>query len=280
MIKKSLKAVALAALLSPMAYASTIATVNGVAIDSNDVDQVLMQGTQGRFSSLPQAKQNELRKRVVDGMVQQELVYEDAKKSGILKSKEYKKQLDLVLERIKKQLAAKVWEQKQLAKVKVDPAKVKEYYKKNPQEFTKEATVHARHILVKTEAEAKKIIDELKNLHGDKLKQKFIELAKTKSTGPSGPKGGDLGSFPKGQMVPAFSDAAFKLKAGEITKKPVKTQFGYHIIYVEGKKAGKVLSFDEVKQFIEQRLQMEKFKGMMDKKMKELTEKAKISYSH
>ncbi len=87
--------------------------------------------------------------------------------------------------------------------------------------------IHARHILVKTEELAKEIT-ELLGFGGD-----FEALAKEHSVGPSGPRGGDLGFFGDGQMVPEFSEAAFALNAGEYTKTPVKTQFGYHVIKVE-----------------------------------------------
>ena len=143
-------------------------------------------------------------------------------------------------------------------------------------EFKEKESVHARHILVKTEDEAKKIITELKPLSGAKLKEKFIELAKKDSTGPSGSNGGDLGYFSKGQMVPAFNDKVFTMKKGTITEAPVKTQFGYHVIYLEDKKPSLTRSFDEVKAFIEQRLKMEKFKTVVKKKMDTLQKQAVI----
>ena len=85
--------------------------------------------------------------------------------------------------------------------------------------------VHAKHILVKTEQEANVILYDLKN------GKDFDEVAKEKSLCPSGKKGGDLGWFGKNQMVKEFEKAAFELKPGELSK-PVKTQFGYHIIKV------------------------------------------------
>ncbi len=100
--------------------------------------------------------------------------------------------------------------------------------------------VRARHILVKTEAEAMAVIDELR-----KNKADFEELARTKSTGPSSARGGDLGFFAKGAMVKPFSDAAFALKPGEITRKPVKTQFGWHVIKLEERRSGSVPNFEE-----------------------------------
>jgi len=96
--------------------------------------------------------------------------------------------------------------------VKVSDKELKSYYDKNKEEFDEKESVHARHILVKEESEANAIIGELKSLKGSVLKDKFIELAKSKSTGPSGPKGGDLGYFTQGQMVPEFNDEVFSMK--------------------------------------------------------------------
>lgn len=277
-MKFALKTVLAAALISISASAAVVATVNGNTITSEEVDSVLMEGTQGRFTTLPKDKQDELKKRVVDGMITQMLVYEDAKNTGVLESKVYKDELKNVMARVERQLAAKVWEKQQYDKIKVFEKEIKEYYDTHAEEFIEKEKVHARHILVKTQKEAEDIIGKLKGLHGEALKNKFIELAKTESTGPSGPKGGDLGYFPKGQMVPEFNDAVFEMKTETITTSPVKTQFGYHIIYLEDKKAGKKMSFDEVKGFIEQRLKTEKFKTQMEAKMKSLKAAAKISY--
>jgi parvulin-like peptidyl-prolyl isomerase len=84
----------------------------------------------------------------------------------------------------------------------VSDSEAKEFYDKNAKKFMQQDSVHARHILVKEEKEAQEIIDTLALLKDKALQEKFIELAKAKSTGPSGPKGGDLGNFSKGQMVP------------------------------------------------------------------------------
>ncbi|HHH72312.1 MAG TPA: peptidylprolyl isomerase [Sulfuricurvum sp.] len=278
-MKLIVKTVMAAALISASASAAVLATVNGKTITSEEVNAVLMEGTQGRFSTLPKEKQDELQKRVVDGLVMQELVYEAAKKDGVLTSSDYKKQYDDIAARIEKQLAAKVWQEKMFNDVKVDDKDVKAYFDTHKDEFAQKEKVHARHILVKTEAEAKKIIAGLKGLSGDKLKEKFIEEAKTKSTGPSGPKGGDLGFFTQGQMVPEFNDAVFSMKVGTVTAQPVKTQFGYHVIYLEEKQAGKKATLAEAKPFIEQRLKQEKFQKEMEAKTKALKDSAKITYS-
>ncbi|HIP54194.1 MAG TPA: peptidylprolyl isomerase [Sulfurimonas autotrophica] len=263
-------------LTSTIASAKTLVTVNGKAITQEEVDQELMQATQGRFNQVPADRQAVFRQQVLQQLIGKELIYDDARKSGIINSAEYKTEYKKLEKRMKKELAIQVWQKKLLDSISVSTKELKDYYKKNKEEFNEKESVHARHILVKTEEEAKKIIAQLKSLSGEKLKEKFIELAKKHSTGPSGPKGGDLGYFSKGQMVPAFNDKVFSMKKGEVTLKPVKTQFGYHVIYVEDKKPSMTRSFDEVKAFIEQRLKMEKFKSVMKKKMDELQKKADI----
>ena len=111
-----------------------------------------------------------------------------------------------------------------------------------------EEEVHARHILVPTEEEAKKVIAEL-----DKGAD-FAALAKQDSKDPGAQNGGDLGFFKKGDMVPEFATAAFALQPGKYTETPVKTQFGYHIIKVEERKVSPPPTFDEVKAELRQQI--------------------------
>jgi len=269
------KIVATLLLASSLACATTLVSVNGTNITQEDVDTALMNATQGRFNQVPEDKQAEFRKQVLEQLIAKELVYEDAEKTGVLKSKDFKDEYAKVQDRVKKDLAIQVWQKQQFDKVTVSDKELKAYYDNNKEEFNEKSSVHARHILVKEESEAKAIEKELKPLSGDALKTKFIQLAKEKSTGPTGPKGGDLGYFAQGQMVPEFDAKVFNMKTGTISE-PVKTQFGYHVIYLEDKKAQKTLSFTEVKSFIEQRLKMEKFKVVVEKKMQELKNKATI----
>jgi parvulin-like peptidyl-prolyl isomerase len=260
-------------------YAGTVVTVNGKNITEAEVQEVLMQGTQGRFEQLPPEKQTELSQRVIDGLISQELIYADAKKEGVLKSTEYKQELAKVMERVEVQLASKVWEKHQFDKVKVNEKDVKAYYSAHPEEFSEKEKVRASHILVKTETEAKDVIKELSSVKGAALNTKFAEVAMAKSTGPTGPKGGDLGFFAEGQMVPSFNEAAFAMKKGEMSKTPVKSQFGYHVILVTDKQEAKDLAFDEVKGFIEQKLKVEAFKEQMEAKMETLKKNAKITFA-
>ncbi len=271
--KKLLSALLLSATL---ASAQTIATVNGKAITSQEVVQELMSATQGRFNALPTEKQKVLFDQFAQQLIINELVYGDAEKTGILKSKTFQDEYKKIEAKVKKRLAIQLWQKQLHDKIKVTQKELKEYYKNNKEEFVEKERVHARHILVKTEDEAKKIIAELKSLSGAKLKVKFEELARAKSVGPSKTKGGDLGTFAKGQMVPEFSNAVFSMKVGTITPKPVKTQFGYHIIYLEDKMKAQTRSFEDVKSVIEQRIKNEKFKSEMQKKIQELQKKASI----
>src|SRR3954462_15020919 len=121
---------------------------------------------------------------------------------------------------------------------------MKKVYEDAAKQITGEQEVHARHILVETEDQAKKIEDQLKK-GGD-----FAEIAKKESKDPGAADGGDLGFFTKDQMVPEFSAAAFALEPGK-TSDPVKTQFGWHVIKVEEKRTRKAPDFEQVRPQIE-----------------------------
>jgi peptidyl-prolyl cis-trans isomerase C len=121
---------------------------------------------------------------------------------------------------------------------------MKKVYDDAAKQITSEQEVHARHILVETEDEAKEVEKELK------AGADFAELAKKKSKDPGASDGGDLGFFTKDQMVPEFSAVAFSLQPGQISD-PVKTQFGWHVIKVEEKRDRKAPEFAQVKDQIE-----------------------------
>src|SRR5438128_12379487 len=121
---------------------------------------------------------------------------------------------------------------------------MKKVYEEASKQITGEEEVHARHILVESEDDAKAVAEELKK------GADFAELAKKKSKDPGASDGGDLGFFTKDQMVPEFSAAAFALEPGKISD-PVKSQFGWHIIKVEEKRNRKAPEFEQVKGQIE-----------------------------
>ncbi|MDY0123606.1 peptidylprolyl isomerase [Sulfurimonas sp.] len=275
-MKKVTQLVASLAIVSTMSMAQTLVTVNGTEITQEDVDKELMTATQGRLNQVPPEKQAEFRKQVLEQLIAKELVYDDAKKSGLLQAPDFKERYEEVTSRIKKEVAIQVWQKREFDKIAISEKEKKDYYDANKEEFAEDESVRARHILVEKESDAKNIIAQLKPLKGDALKNKFMEIAKEKSTCASAPEGGDLGYFSEGQMVPEFNDKAFSMKAKEITLEPVKTQFGHHVIYIEDKRPKTTRSFSEVKAAIEQRLKVEKAKSVMLEKMKELEKKAKI----
>ena len=130
----------------------------------------------------------------------------------------------------------------------VNDSAIEKAYKTFVADTASREQVTAAHILVATEDEAKAIITSL----GEGAD--FAELAKSKSTGPSGPNGGSLGTFGRGQMVPAFENAAFSLKVGKITMQPVQTQFGWHVIKVESKKIAPAPRIEDMREQLVQTL--------------------------
>ena len=265
--KTSLLAVAVMA--TSVVASDVLVTVNGKNITKQDAEVFVSQtAPNAHFSQLDPAQQ----KMITERLVEKALFTELAKKEGVDKNPEFVKNM----EKIKDELLVNMWMKMQLDNAIISDSEAKDFYEKNKDKFTQKASVHARHILVKDEKTAQDIIKTLAPLKGEALKAKFIELAKTKSTGPSGPKGGDLGSFSKGQMVPAFSDAVWALKVGDVTAKPVKTQFGYHVIFLEGKQDAKPLTYDQVKDKIIISLKQQQFAAKIAEMAKELKSKAKI----
>lgn len=137
-----------------------------------------------------------------------------------------------------------------------------EYKENNPPK----KQVKASHILVEDEETANELIEQL----GDGAE--FAKLAQENSTGPSGSKGGDLGFFAEGEMVPAFSDAAFSLDVGEVTEEPVKTQFGWHVIKVTDTRMTEPKSFEEMESQLREQLQQEAVQTLLA----DLREDAKV----
>ncbi len=268
-MKKVLFASVVAAILGVNLNAAIYATVNGQDVTDKDMRVLLRSMPGAKYEQLPPATQ----KKVLEQAIERKLLAQNAVKSGIESKPEFKK----AIESIKSDLALELWMKKIFADMSVTEKEIKTFFNKNADKFVKPSRAKARHILVKTEKEAKAIINELKNLKGDALSKKFIELAKTKSTGPSGKSGGELGWFNKRQMVKPFSDAAFALKKGTMTMSPVKTQFGYHVIYLEDKEIGKKATLAEVKPQIENSLKMEKFRKKVAAKAKELKKGAKVT---
>jgi len=196
-----------------------VATVNGVVITSELFEKRmsrLTQERQGSFESI------ETRRELLDILVSREVLNQEGRRRGFDKSKE-------VMARIEERMTELIINEmvNSIAKEKVDDAAMKVFYGKNKDQFRE---VRAKHILVKTEDEAKAVKKRLEE------GADFAEVAKELSTDQaSAANGGDLGFFSRERMVKPFSDAAFLLKKNEISA-PVKSNFGYHVIQMIEKK--------------------------------------------
>ena len=261
---------------SQLVFSQTLAIVNGEAITDRDLLPTINQITQGRYSNLNQETQQRVMQMALEQSIAQILIEKEAKKDGSLNNPKFQKDLQFAIKHLKRQLISDMWLKQELDKQQISTYEMRRYYQTHLSEFVKPKQVHARHILLKTEQEAKYLISLLSKYHGDRLKNEFIESAKQHSIGPSGKNGGDLGYFGEGTMVPEFNSAVFSMSKGEISHSPVKTNFGYHIIYVEDVKASETVSFEEAKEFIEQKIKVEKFQKFIQNKVEELKSKAHI----
>lgn len=243
------------------AQKDVVANVNNEVITMKDVDE--------RISKLPPYYQNmvkDRKKELVEDMILEKLLYDEATKKGVQNDKEVKEMLE---EAQRKIMISKLIKDEVEEKTKVSDKDVEEYYNAHKDEFSIPERWKASHILVKTEEEAKAVLDELSKGGA------FDELAKTKSQDTSAKKGGDLGYFTKGQMVPEFEEAVIKLEVGQISQ-AVKTQFGYHIIKLTDKKPAQIQELKDASAKIKNELLMKKKRDAFDKLVADLRTKAKI----
>jgi peptidyl-prolyl cis-trans isomerase C len=252
-----------AALFVPAAMAQNVAIVNGKPVPKSRVEALLAQATRpGQQGSQPRTA--ELEAQVRDEVVLREMFMQEAEKRGLTGSADYKQQLELARQSI---LIRELFNDFQKKNPVVDADVQAEYEKFKAQASGTE--YHARHILVEKEEDAKALIAQIKG------GAKFEDLAKKNSKDPgSGENGGDLDWANPGSYVPEFSQAMIKLKKGEMTQEPVKSQFGYHIIKLEDTRDAQVPSLEEVKPQILQALGQQKLAKFRD----EIRAKSKTDY--
>jgi peptidyl-prolyl cis-trans isomerase C len=191
---------------------------------------------------------------LLDRIVDSKLVVQEGKKNKVTDDPAFKKRMAFVED----QVLQDFWIQREVAR-KVTQEKLQQRYEERLKSMPAEEEVHARHILVSTEDEAKAIIAELKKGAA------FDKLAKEKSTDKaSGAEGGDLGWFKKSDMVKEFADAAFALKKDELTETPVKTQFGYHVIKVEDRRKAPPPAFEELADQLREEMSREAVTAQLD----------------
>jgi peptidyl-prolyl cis-trans isomerase C len=207
------------------------------------------------------------KEKLLDEIIKRELVYQDAKKMKLDKDPEY---LEKVKEFEKMTLIALILKKEVEDKAKIDDAEVKEFFDKNADKFTIGTKIRASHILVETEDQAKKIRERINK--GESFEKLAGTFSKDKG---SASKGGDIGYFGSGQMVPEFERAVMGLKTNEISE-PVKTRFGYHIIKLIDVAKGETASFEQSKEPIRKQLLAEKQKGLIDSYIGNLMKKTDI----
>ncbi|MEK8087404.1 peptidylprolyl isomerase [Aquabacterium sp. A3] len=253
---------ALLALSSASALAQNIAIVNGKGVPKARVDALAEQVMRAQGGKLEMTPDIEAKLR--DEVVIREIYLQEAQRRGLQASADYRAQMELARQAILIQALFKNFE----AKNPPDEAEARAEYDQikaanGGQEY------RARHILVESEAEAKKLLDQIKG------GAKFEELAKKHSKDPgSGPNGGDLDWANPGNYVPEFSAALVKLSKGQVSAAPVQSQFGWHIIKLEDVRETAFPSFDEVK---EQLLQRQK-QAKLAKFQEDLRKSAKTDY--
>lgn len=218
-----------------------------------------------------------LKEQFLDRWVQITLLAQEARDRKLDQNEEVKSRIETLMNSV---LAQEMVKLEVEGKIEVIDDEVQAYYKAHQEDFSQPEMVKARHILLKVPADAdEKTIAEAESRVKDVRKKleegaDFASLAKEYSDDPgTKDKGGELGFFPKGRMVPEFEAAAFAQKPGEISD-PVKTAFGYHIIQTEEKREGSVKALDEVQDQIRQELQRKKQQEMFEK----LVEQIKAKY--
>ena len=229
--------------------AQNVATVNGKPVPMARVDALIKTATHGQEAT------PEMRQQAKDQVVIREIFAQEAEKQGVAATADYKTQLDLLRQTV---LINSLFQNYIKAHPVSDADAQAEYNKIKAEQSGTE--YHARHILVESEDEAKKLIAQIK------AGSKFEDVAKksSKDTG-SAENGGDLDWAKPASYVPEFSTALQGLKKGQMTDTPVKTQFGYHIIRLEDTRTAQFPSYDEVKDKVKQQMEQVKLQEYQEK---------------
>jgi peptidyl-prolyl cis-trans isomerase C len=221
-----------------------IAKIDGVEVTQSDL-KLAMDNLDPQLAQLPE---DQKKLAALSTVIDAKVIAEKARAEKIEDTKEFKDRLEFIVDRE----LHNAYFKKHVVDTITD-ADIKARYDAEIAKLPPVEEVRARHILVKTEDEAKTVIKEL----GEG--KDFAELAKAKSTDPNKSDGGDLGYFKKGMMVPEFEKAAFEMKKGDVSKTPIKTQFGFHVIKVEDKRNAPPPEFDQVKEQVKQIVLRDKY---------------------
>lgn len=225
-----------------------VAIVNGTDLTRETLDAVVEMAKRSR----PGTEVDE--KALLDDLIATEIARQEAKKSGLGEREDVKAKVENFADK----LILNTWMQEKASSLDISDEELTTAYEERIKDMPK-TEYKARHILVKTEDEGKAIIEELA---GGK---DFAELAKEKSTGPSGPSGGDLGWFKPQRMVKPFAEAVAKMEPGKVSEAPVETQFGWHVIKLEEQRDVKLPEIDNMKPQLKRQLEQTKMLEYMEK---------------
>jgi peptidyl-prolyl cis-trans isomerase C len=242
---------------------AVVATYSGKKLTSADVVAEIerLPGPSRAYLSAPDRK-----RQFVENMILNDLLFEEGKKQGYDKDPE----IDRQITDMRKRLVVQKLMRELQKPPEITDAQAKQYYDDNPTLYST-TQIKAAHILVKDEATAKEIRAEL-----EKDPSRFAEIAKEKSTDrTSGGRGGDLGKFAQGRMVPEFEKVAFALKPNELSQ-PVKTQYGWHVIIVSEREEGERKPFDQVKEQIRATMRNKALQDTMQSRFDGLKSGAKL----
>ena len=234
-----------------------LAKVGALTVTENEVNEFLAElGQRGQGYNNPEG-----RKAILEQIVSSKLLLLDARHNLYETEPEFKAELAKVRESLLINYAGN----KVLSAVKVSDEDVKKYYDDNIDRFKQGETVNADHILVDSEEKALEILAKIES--GE---MSFGDAAKQYSSCPSGQRGGNLGDFGRGQMVPEFDKAVFELEVGAITKTPVQTQFGYHLIKLNSKSNSTVMPYEEIAPQLTEMVLNEKRREAYERKINQL----------
>ena len=234
-----------------------LAKVGALTVTEREVDEFLAElGQRGQGYNTPEG-----RKAILEQIINSKLLLLDARHNLLETEAEFKAELAKLRENLLINYAGN----KVIAAVKVNEEDVKKYYEDNLDKFKQGETVNADHILVDSEEKALEILSKIES--GE---MSFGDAAKEFSSCPSGQRGGNLGDFGRGQMVPEFDKAVFELEVGEVTKTPVQTQFGYHLIKLNSKSEASVMPFDDIAPQLSDMVLNEKRREAYERKINQL----------
>lgn len=234
-----------------------IAKVGTLTVTESEVDAFLLElGQRGQGYNTPEG-----RRQILEQLIANKLFLLDAKRNLMEGEAAFREQLEMIKEKLLIHYAS----EKALSLVTVNDQEAKAFYDENPEQFVKGGGVNASHILVDSEEKA---LELLGKINAGEIS--FEDCARENSSCPSKDNGGNLGDFGRGQMVPEFDEAVFSMEVGEISKAPVKTQFGYHLIKLNSKSESSTIAYDEIKDRIKAMLLQDKKAKAYESKVNQL----------